>query len=74
MPPPQTRSMFMLLSRTDSSSWRYLPLVIAWETVGRNPVAALGENGNAVDDKSETLAGLIRLLPEFERSQAGPRR
>src|SRR5436190_1810440 len=28
MPPPQTRSMFMLVSRTDSSNSRYLSLVM----------------------------------------------
>ena len=44
------------------------------ETVGRNPVPTLAENGNAIDHKSEALARLVRLLPEFERAQAGARR
>src|SRR5262249_62145959 len=41
------------------------------ETVGRNPVAACREYGNAVDDEHETLARFVALLSQLERANSG---
>src|SRR5258705_2524760 len=38
------------------------------EAISRDPVAALGENRNTVDDECKTFALLIRFLFQFERS------
>ena len=72
MPPPQTRNMFMFASRAELDQ---LPVLFLGDprgkTVGRNPVGALGKDRNTIDHKSETLAGFIRLLAEFQGTQAG---
>src|ERR1041385_3532878 len=43
------------------------------KTVGWNPIAALRENGNAIDDEHKAFSRFVARSPQFQGPEAGPR-